>query len=459
MAHSRYDSLDENVLLALLKPMQFEFLRSKDTSFPTKRFRFACSETRYSVLGSDALEHDTYEFLWDGKINLADQASSERAQAYGILDTGRIKCRCGKNVWYNGAFTTEDDASNEKSVSSEKNVLMQQKPAVILGSVEKEGLPSPVGVPAGTIFVDDNTGVAFVRTSFGSWQPMTHPTLNGKTNEQMPQLTPDEIILLRQKLGLALDMKKQSSEPITEEDVAALKNQLTKATTVTIPNLEPGTRLIVEVPKGSYTSPTDVFRGDLNQTITEKTMTEAIAAKPTFMTRAVATAKSDTFDATWRVVANQTVRMVRDPLIALVSNHFSPGDEVLRKRITSLLATDIGEAIVSGVIAFLCNLAPEKFSFIPEPLQKEFRVRSYALGIDFFIELIAKPLRQMLTSGFLSEAIETAKKITEEGIRIPEDIVSETRASDALDSASASSLVNERATEPVATRDQKAAVR
>ncbi len=118
----------------------------------------------------------------------------------------------------------------------------------------------------------------------------------------------------------------------------------------------------------------------------------------------------------------------------------------MRTRVASFLATEAGEAAIAFILSFGLQMAPKAFGTVPGRLAQELRVRGMAGGMDLVAEIITKPLRELMTSGLLDDAIAQAK----ENVRIPEDLLSATRTADAAEAVTS---------EPVATRDQKAATR
>lgn len=123
--------------------------------------------------------------------------------------------------------------------------------------------------------------------------------------------------------------------------------------------------------------------------------------------------KSEISEASYRVAASQFVKMVRDPLAALIVRHIGHEDDSARNKIGSFLRTDIGYAFVSSVLSVVVGHFGD--TEMTRSLSRELRVGAMAEISDSIADLIAEPLRKVI-----SELILDDKKDDEVTIFLPE---------------------------------------
>ena len=116
--------------------------------------------------------------------------------------------------------------------------------------------------------------------------------------------------------------------------------------------------------------------------------------------------KSDATDAAWRTAGSQLTKLARDPLVAALSRRLSPNDDGLRAKIAAFLSTEAGTALVSGLLSIALLLPVPGFSGdVTDRLADELRIKTLAEGSDLLIEVVMGPLRQIMASGIIGEAM------------------------------------------------------
>ncbi len=123
--------------------------------------------------------------------------------------------------------------------------------------------------------------------------------------------------------------------------------------------------------------------------ITEKKMDNA-KLNPMLKTLEV-----DATEAAWRMAGSQFVKLAKEPIVALLSRHLGPGDESLRGRIAAFLDTELGTALLSGVLSAGLSAMPLPSNDISQRLSRELRVRSMATAGDVIADVLMGPLRQV----------------------------------------------------------------
>ena len=107
------------------------------------------------------------------------------------------------------------------------------------------------------------------------------------------------------------------------------------------------------------------------------------------------TLEVDATEAAWRMAGSQFVKLAKEPIVALLSRHLGPGDESLRGRIAAFLDTELGTAILSGVLSAGLSAMPLPANDISQRLSRELRVRSMAATGDVIADVLMGPLRQV----------------------------------------------------------------
>jgi hypothetical protein len=110
----------------------------------------------------------------------------------------------------------------------------------------------------------------------------------------------------------------------------------------------------------------------------------------------LATLESDAQDAAWRLAGSQFVKLMRDPLVGLLSRHLAPGDESMRGRIAAFLDTEIGTAMLSALLSAALSALPRAAGPAPDRLARELRVRAMTDAGDVVADLVMGPLRQVM---------------------------------------------------------------
>lgn len=108
--------------------------------------------------------------------------------------------------------------------------------------------------------------------------------------------------------------------------------------------------------------------------------------------------RAEAGDAAWRLAASQFVKLTRDPLVGLLSRHLGPGDDALRARIAAFLETELGTALLAGLLGTaLASLPlPASENEAPEKIARELRVRAMAGAGDVVADVLMGPLREVM---------------------------------------------------------------
>ncbi len=107
------------------------------------------------------------------------------------------------------------------------------------------------------------------------------------------------------------------------------------------------------------------------------------------------TLEVDATEAAWRLAGSQFVKLAKEPIVALLSRHLGPGDESLRARIATFLDTELGTALLSGVLSAGLSAMPLPANNVSQQLARELRVRSMAATGDVIADVLMGPLRQV----------------------------------------------------------------
>lgn len=135
------------------------------------------------------------------------------------------------------------------------------------------------------------------------------------------------------------------------------------------------------------------------------TKIEDLTSCETTTQKIVSAAKADATDAGWRIAGKQLVRLARDPLAALLARNVAPDDESLRLRVAAFLSTEAGEALLAMGLSLALMAAPNVAAEVSDRLSRELRVRALSDGGDMLAEVLMAPLRQVLQSGILGDAV------------------------------------------------------
>jgi hypothetical protein len=112
--------------------------------------------------------------------------------------------------------------------------------------------------------------------------------------------------------------------------------------------------------------------------------------------KVIETLENDAQDAAWRLAGSQFVKLMRDPLLGLLSRHLAPNDESMRARIAGFLETEVGTALLSAVLSAALSSLPRAAGPVPDRLARELRVRAMADAGDVVADLVMGPMRQVV---------------------------------------------------------------
>lgn len=110
----------------------------------------------------------------------------------------------------------------------------------------------------------------------------------------------------------------------------------------------------------------------------------------------VKTLRAEATDAAWRTAATQFTRLTRDPLVALLGRHLGPDDPALRNKIATFLQTELGTALLSGLLSVGLSAMPPSAGETPHRLARELRVKAMADAADVMADLVMGPLRTVV---------------------------------------------------------------
>lgn len=123
---------------------------------------------------------------------------------------------------------------------------------------------------------------------------------------------------------------------------------------------------------------------------TETTMDPSKAPHPVLKTLEL-----DASEAAWRMAGSQFVKLAKEPIVAMLSRHLGPDDASLRGKIAAFLDTELGAALLSGVLSAGLSAMPLPPNDIAPRLARELRVRSMATAGDAIADVLMGPLRQV----------------------------------------------------------------
>lgn len=113
------------------------------------------------------------------------------------------------------------------------------------------------------------------------------------------------------------------------------------------------------------------------------------------MSEIVKTIRRDITEASWRTAGSQFVKLAREPLVGLLARHLGPDDESMRARVASFLETELGTAMLAGLLSAGVGMVPGTGS-VAERLSQELRVRAMADAGDVVADVLMGPLRQVM---------------------------------------------------------------
>lgn len=142
----------------------------------------------------------------------------------------------------------------------------------------------------------------------------------------------------------------------------------------------------------------------------DTTPSPTMSAARTATGKVIETLENDAQDAAWRLAGSQFVKLMRDPLVGVMSRHLSPNDESMRARIAGFLETEVGTALLSAVLSAALSSLPRAAGPVPDRLARELRVRAMADAGDVVADLVMGPMRQVVAlylqdPGFQTSAV------------------------------------------------------
>lgn len=114
-------------------------------------------------------------------------------------------------------------------------------------------------------------------------------------------------------------------------------------------------------------------------------------------TGALQALSTDAADAAWRLAGSQFLKLAREPIVALLSRHLGPDDDSIRGRVAEFLETELGAALLAGVLAAGLTAMPGQGAHAPR-LAQELRVRAMAGAGDVLADVVMGPLREVAVS-------------------------------------------------------------
>lgn len=110
---------------------------------------------------------------------------------------------------------------------------------------------------------------------------------------------------------------------------------------------------------------------------------------------ALKTLEVDATEAAWRLAGSQFVKLTKEPIVALLSRHLGPDDASLRAKIAAFLDTELGTALLSGMLSVGLSAMPLPANNVSQQLSRELRVKSMSLAADSIADVLMGPLRHV----------------------------------------------------------------
>jgi hypothetical protein len=121
---------------------------------------------------------------------------------------------------------------------------------------------------------------------------------------------------------------------------------------------------------------------------------EVVMEKKQILLKALET---DARDAGLRLAGSQFVKIAREPIVAFLSRQLGQDDESLRGKIAAFLDSELGEAMLAGVLSLGLSMLPAQTGNVPVHLARELRVRAMGQAGDVIADLLMGPLREVMT--------------------------------------------------------------
>lgn len=111
-----------------------------------------------------------------------------------------------------------------------------------------------------------------------------------------------------------------------------------------------------------------------------------------------------------RMAGKQIVKAIQEPLVAALAAQLGPGDEALKAKIALFLATDIGKALLGGLVS--AGLSAANGTIIKKAdqmvicaeLAEDMKIEAGAVAMDAVVDVIMGPARSIITGTIASLA-------------------------------------------------------
>lgn len=114
-----------------------------------------------------------------------------------------------------------------------------------------------------------------------------------------------------------------------------------------------------------------------------------------------------------RMAGKQIVKAIQEPLVAALAAQLGPGDEALKAKIALFLATDIGKALLGGLVSAGLSAANGTIikkadqMMICAELAEDMKIEAGAVAMDAVVDVIMGPARSIITGTIASLAEST----------------------------------------------------
>lgn len=145
---------------------------------------------------------------------------------------------------------------------------------------------------------------------------------------------------------------------------------------------------------------TEVAKNIVGQKITEVTnkVVNPQEEKMSKVQQVVNTAKADASKSGVRIARKQLLKLMRDPLVAYLAGNLGDGSESARKKAADFLSSELGEALMSGLVGVGLSTIPDSMGGqYKVMLAEELRVHGMTEVGDQVADLLMGPLRQVLS--------------------------------------------------------------
>ncbi len=109
-------------------------------------------------------------------------------------------------------------------------------------------------------------------------------------------------------------------------------------------------------------------------------------------------AKDDGEDMAMRLAGRQFVKLTSEPLIAAISRGLGDDSEATRKKVADFLGTELGQALLKGMLSMGLQFLPDMMGSMPKKLAREIRVQAMVGAGDVVADLFMGPLREVMST-------------------------------------------------------------